>query len=166
MAWFVIVSRNLLIFSKRHPENSYEYSEFLYLYGNHRHRRSHGCSASVVIVKRNKSAARVACSFQFAAEHGCAFGVQGLLMCCAVLLLMVPIASLPLVFGGLRAQPIAEELQLWAHPGSPSGGSGEEVRPPPPPIVRWFHHCIVPCIRSTLSACLATCLTHLQLRTN
>ena len=28
-------SRNLLIFSKRHPENSPEKSQFLYLYGNH-----------------------------------------------------------------------------------------------------------------------------------
>jgi hypothetical protein len=41
--------------------------------------------------------------------------LQGLLMCCAVLLLMVPIISLPLVFGGIRAAPLAEEIQSrWA----------------------------------------------------
>jgi hypothetical protein len=56
--------------------------------------------------------------------------MQGLLMCCAVMLLMVPIFSLPLVFGGLRALPIAEELQIstWEQFGHPTDCNGEEVR--------------------------------------
>lgn len=50
-------------------------------------------------------------------------------MCCAVLLLMVPIVSLPLVFGGVRAQPIAQEIQsaAWALPAGDVTCQGEEV---------------------------------------
>lgn len=58
-------------------------------------------------------------------------------MCCAVLLLMVPIVSLPLVFGGVRALPIAEELQSttwWGEPQWSSSRNGAEVRTATPSL--------------------------------
>jgi hypothetical protein len=41
-------------------------------------------------------------------------GVQGWTMCCAATCLLMPIMSLPGVFGGLRAMPLADELGTQA----------------------------------------------------